>query len=190
MCSTSLAEGTAWVEAQLGVPLQPGGQHPAFGTHNTLLGLGDVYLEVIARDPDAAPVDHPTWFGLDEFTGPARLGNWICRMTDITMAPAVVGPPMALTRGDLNWQITVPKDGSLPYAGAYPTLIEWAKGTHHPADRLPDSGVRLTRWDISHPDAAILCDLVKTDDPRIHWAVGPAGFRATFDTPNGPRVLT
>ncbi|MFT7146990.1 MAG: hypothetical protein ACJASZ_001872, partial [Yoonia sp.] len=37
----SLDEGTAWVQDRLGVTLQQGGQHPRYGTHNTLLGLAD-----------------------------------------------------------------------------------------------------------------------------------------------------
>ncbi len=48
----NLDEGVDWVEEQLGVPLQPGGQHARYGTHNKLLGLGDgLYFEVIAIDP-------------------------------------------------------------------------------------------------------------------------------------------
>jgi hypothetical protein len=50
----TLDEGVEAVEAALGVPLAPGGGHPAMGTHNRLLSLGPgEYLEVIAIDPDA-----------------------------------------------------------------------------------------------------------------------------------------
>ena len=182
---TNLAEGTAWVEAQLGVTMQPGGRHVRYGTHNTLLGLGDIYLEVIAPDPDAAPFDGPRWFDLDNFSGPPRLANWICQ-TEVF--DPVAGPPRDLTRGDLRWQLTVPDDGSLPYQGGYPTLIKWAEGTPHPASRLPDSGCRLKRFDISHPDAG-LAALVGIDDPRVRFAHGPLGFRAVFEPPDGDRVL-
>ena len=41
VAATDLGHGTKWVEQALGVPMQPGGQHAHFGTHNTLLGLGD-----------------------------------------------------------------------------------------------------------------------------------------------------
>jgi hypothetical protein len=50
----TLDEGVAAVEEALGVPLAGGGQHPHMATHNRLLGLGDLYLEVIAADPAAA----------------------------------------------------------------------------------------------------------------------------------------
>ena len=68
----------------LGVPLQPGGAHAVFGTHNHLLGLGDaLYLEAIAVDPDAPAPAYARWFDLDRFNGPARLSNWICRCDDL-----------------------------------------------------------------------------------------------------------
>lgn len=192
--AADLETGTAWVEAQLGVTLQPGGRHDRFGTHNTLLGLADgIYLEVITPDPDAAPLKGPRWFGLDDFTGPPRLANWICRTDDldaaVAAAPAAVGQPHALQRGDLHWQITVSDDGKLPFGGAYPTLMQWAEGTHHPADRLPDSGCRLLEFIITHPQADQVQAMLALTDPRIVFQTGPAGFSATFDTPNGPRSL-
>ena len=44
----TLDEGVDWVETSLGLPMAGGGEHAAMGTHNRLLSLGDVYLEVIA----------------------------------------------------------------------------------------------------------------------------------------------
>ena len=67
-----LAEGVAHVEAMLGVKMAPGGKHAVMGTHNALLGLGAIYLEVIAADPDAPAPGRPRWFNLDEFRGPPR----------------------------------------------------------------------------------------------------------------------
>lgn len=191
---TDLNEGVAWVEERLGVPLQPGGQHARYGTHNKLLGLGDgLYFEVIAIDPGAAPVSGPRWFGLDHFSGPPRLANWICSTTDmdatLATAPQSVGTPRNLQRGDLRWQLTVPDDGSLPYEGAYPTLITWHAGTH-PSKVLSDSGCRLTAFVISHPEAERVADMVDLVDPRVRFETGPKGFTAVFDTPHGPRRLT
>ena len=34
VAADSLAEGAEWVTDRLGVPTEPGGEHPAFGTHN------------------------------------------------------------------------------------------------------------------------------------------------------------
>ena len=58
----TLEEGVAWVEAALGVTMSGGGKHPYMATHNRLLGLGDLYLEVIAADPEAPRPDWPRWF--------------------------------------------------------------------------------------------------------------------------------
>ena len=69
----TLAEGTAHVETLLGVTLGPIGHHAHMSTHNRLLGLGDLYLEVIATDPDAPKPQWPRWFDLDHFAGPPRL---------------------------------------------------------------------------------------------------------------------
>ncbi len=187
---TDLAAAAADLSARLGVPLQPGGRHDRYGTHNRLLGLGDVYLELIALDPDAAPTGRPAWFGLDHFAGPARPANWICRTDDlvraIAAAPTDPGPAVPLTRGDLNWRITVPDDGSLPLNGAMPTLIQWGCGIATPATRLPDSGCRLIRWQVSHPQATLVRDGLALNDPRIVFVTGDIGFRATIDTPAGP----
>jgi hypothetical protein len=187
---TSLDEGTAWVQDRLGVKLQQGGQHPRYGTHNTLLGLGDgLYLEVIAKEPGVTPQAGHSWFDLDRFTGPPRLANWICRTDDMAAAPSVAGAPRALTRGDLAWQITVPDDGSLPFGGAFPTLIEWAAGTLHPAARLPASDCKLLQFEVTHPHAHEISGMIDLNDPQVQMTTGHFAMRATFETPNGVRTL-
>jgi hypothetical protein len=47
----SLDEGAAWAESLLGVPLEQGGRHDRFATHNRLLSLGrGLYFGVIAPE--------------------------------------------------------------------------------------------------------------------------------------------
>lgn len=186
---TDLAEGTAWVEEQLGVALRPGGKHVQFGTYNTLLGMGDLYLEVIAKDPDAPAIDRPTWFDLDNFVGSPRLANWICRSDDIEKEQAITGPALSLTRDDLRWQLTVPENGSMPFDGGYPTLLKWGEGIVPPSQSLPDSGCRLTSWQVWHPKANWLRSNVDLKCDIVSFHEGPQGFKATFDTPNGTRYL-
>ena len=133
-----LEEGAAWASERLGVPLESGGRHETFGTWNRLLSLGPgLYLEVIAPEPGRAP-DRPRWFGLDDVREP-RLGNWIVRVADmaaaLAAAPAAAGRPLDLSRGPFAWTVLVPPDGSLPWGGAFPTLIRWREGRSPPYGR-------------------------------------------------------
>lgn len=191
----TLTDGVEAVEAALGVSLAVGGQHAHMSTHNRLLGLGDIYLEVIATDPAATAPTWPRWFDLDHFTGTPRLTNWIASCDDLdaelALSPAGTGKPVALSRGDLHWRMAVPADGRLPYDGCFPALISW-QGPRHPAALLPDVGVRLANLEIAHPEAVTLAKALATriSDPRISFVYGPQkSMRATFFTPSGKRSL-
>ena len=189
----TLEEATDFVESALGVTLQTGGQHAVFHTHNSLLGLEDgLYFEAIAINPEAPKPDRARWFALDEFYGPARLTNWICRSANLqdTLAniPHDFGAPVALQRGDLSWDMAVPHSGRLPFDSCAPALIQWQTPLH-PAQMLMASGVRLRRLTVCHPEVQTLqADLPLADD-RIVYETGPAGLLASFDTPHGPREV-
>jgi Glyoxalase-like domain len=193
--AATLAEGVAMVETALGVSLAAGGQHLTMGTHNRLLGLGDIYLEVIAVDPSLPAPDRPRWFDLDRFVGAPRLTNWVAACDDLSaelaISPPGTGVAMALSRGDLDWQMAIPDDGCLPFDGASPALIAW-QGALHPARVLPECGVRLLQLDVTHPQAAALQAALagRMNDPRVVITQGPAkAMRAVFSTPQGQRVL-
>ncbi len=195
IAAETLDEGVEAVQSALGVALAGGGEHPLMGTHNRLLGLGDVYLEVIAINPDAPAPEHPRWFDLDHFTGAPRLTNWICRSDDleaaITASPAGVGVPVALSRGDLRWRMAVPKDGKLPFSNAFPALIQW-QGPLHPAKLLPDSGCRLVEFIITHPESDALKSALSGQflDDRVTIVQGEiATLHAILKTPKGERQI-
>jgi hypothetical protein len=154
----TLAQGAAFVRDALGVELQPGGEHPRMGTHNLLLRLGDtLFLEVIAVNPDAPAPDWPRWFALDALQpgDPPRLSNWVARTDDIERSTAAaceaLGRIETMTRGALQWLITIPADGSLPLDGIAPALIEW-QAPPHPASRLQDLGCTLQGFEAFHPE--------------------------------------
>ena len=93
-----LEDGVSAVEDLLGVAMAGGGKHPLMGTHNRLLSLGDLYLEVIAVDPDAPPPGRPRWFDMDRFTGPPLLANWVAGCDDlaaeVALGPVGIGTPI------------------------------------------------------------------------------------------------
>ena len=191
----TLEAATAHVEDTLGVKLQPGGNHAAFSTHNTLLGLEDgLYIEAIAKDPDAPPARHTPIFDLASFTGPARLTNWICRTQHLqrllTEMPDGLGPALPLARSDLRWLMTAPPSGVIPFDNLMPYMIEW-QTSPHPATKLAPSGLRLHRLFISHPKADAMITLLAPHftDARVVIENGPNAILAEFDTPHGRRLL-
>lgn len=202
VAANDLAEGVAHVESALGIAPPPGGAHPLMGTHNHLLRLSSsTFLEVIAPNADAPAPGRPRWFALDDPQTRAALASspqlltWVVRTPDISAALATIpqarGPAITVTRGDLAWQISVPSDGSMPFGGAFPTLIQWPEGPH-PASRMADLGCALVAFEIMHPEAdtirAALAGVL--DDPRIQFhRTSEPSFRAVIRTPGGDREL-
>lgn len=192
----TLDEGASYVEAVLGAELSAGGKHPHMGTHNRLLSLGpDVYLEVIAIDPEAPQPPHRRWFNLDNYDGAPRMTNWVCRTDDLDAAlaeaPSGAGKPMTLSRGDMTWRMAVSDFGRLPFDDACPAMIEWGDSPH-PTRRLPDYGFRLSRLDVFHPRADELLAAFPSLHRVYHASVreGPEKrLIATISTPEGNRIL-
>ncbi|MDC0659841.1 VOC family protein [Leisingera sp. SS27] len=189
-----LAEAVAHTEEALGISLGSGGKHARYGTHNRLIGLEDgLYLEAIAVDPDVQPQEKPRWFNLDRFEGPARLNNWILRSESLEAEKPLLPPHaqrhVAMQRGDLQWLMTVPADGLLPFDNLFPAALQWQG--EPPAAKLPQSGCRLTRLILSHPEASALQQALDRiiADPRIAVEQGAPAMMAEFDTPHGARVL-
>lgn len=162
--TNDLASGTDWTESRLGAACDGGGAHPLMGTHNRLMRLaGGPYLEVIAIDPDASSPGRPRWFTLDRektksrfATGPGAL-CWVAAVSDIETAVRQCGYDCGqittVTRGDLQWRLTIPDDGSLPAGGVLPSLIEWPEGMH-PVASLAETDIYLDTIHLTHPDPA------------------------------------
>jgi hypothetical protein len=193
----SLAIGSAFVEAALGVRPGPGRTHPGMATHNLLLSLGaDSYLEVISTDPAAAPVHRPRWFGLDHVRpgDAARLAAWVASTDAIeSCVVPVLGVVETMRREIHTWKMTVRADGSVPLEGAAPLLIQRTPGAN-PAGALPPSGLQLRRLRIRHPEPdrvlallatiglAAQCPVAVTESPVCSLV-------AEIDTPRGIREL-
>lgn len=193
IAARTLQEGRAWLEARLGVPLQPGGEHTAFGTHNALLSLGpEAYLEVIAINPVAPAPARARWFGLDTpdiqeqlASGPKPI-HWVAAVESLTPGDEV----LEVSRGDYRWRLTVPLDGHLPMYGVAPSLIQWL--TPAPPAALPDEGVRLVKLQLgtAHSERlrARLSALEFSSEVDVYEAPR-AELSLVLDTPGGQVTL-
>jgi hypothetical protein len=184
--AASLDAGAEYVRSALGVEMQKGGEHVRMGTHNRLLRLGEqLYLEVIAANPEAPHPGRPRWLQLDEpdSVRAPRLATWVARCDDIHAAAGASTVPLGkiepMSRGSFEWLITVPVDGRLPLEGLAPTLIQWRSATH-PADTLKDLGCSLVRLEGVHPRPEKIADALKA-----------IGFEGDFPVSMGdaPRIV-
>jgi hypothetical protein len=169
------------------------------GTHNRLLRLGEsMFLEVIAVNPSAAAPGRPRWFGLDALVAQSRpvLSTWVARTNDIqaasTASPELLGSIEPMSRGTLDWLITIPDDGSLPLDGLAPALIEWSSA-EHPAAKLADHGLHLARLELFSTQPERLNRLLAAlhiDAPLSVRAASVARLVAHIATPQGIRLLS
>jgi hypothetical protein len=195
----TLEQGCDYVEQVLGVRPAPGGKHLKMGTHNCLLSLGEgVYLEVIAIDPTGADLGRPRWFGLDNprlqagLRRSPRLLHWVARTDDLHAAVAAVpelGRVHRMSRGDLEWDITIPDDGELLEHGLIPTVIAWGD-TPHPTTRLPDSSCRLLGLRGLHPRPERVAARLWALGAELELEASPTpALVAQVQTPFGVRQL-
>ena len=199
-----LQNGTSYLETALGVGLSAGGQHALMATHNRLLKLQDaIYLEVIAIDHEAVQkhgdIGRKRWFSLDEDRTKKRLAQsprpltWVVAVDDIHDAASKcgydVGKITTMTRDNLEWMLTIPEDGGLVEDGLLPGLIQWPGG-RNPANKLPESGTRLQRLILQHPQPDVIgqiIDQLGIDGP-VEVKLGPANLIFEMQTNAGELV--
>jgi hypothetical protein len=209
IAARTLEEGERFIGAKFGVETAAGGAHPLMRTHNRLLNLwGGAYLEVIAIDPAAAPVDAPRarLFALDDPAMQRRLADdgpqlvhWVARVDRPkslarwrAQYPARIAPVAAMSRGGNRWGLTVPDDGAFPAwqgagGGIAPSLIQW-DSPRHPSDALPPTGIVLRALTGFHPDAAAIADqlawLGASHLMRVQPTAGAPALVAEFELPD------
>jgi len=160
-----LQDGTSFLEQTLGVGFAGGGKHTLMATHNRLLKLQDsIYFEAIAIDHEAVQkhggIGRKRWFSLDEDRTKQRLAQsprpltWVVAVDDIYAASSKcgydAGKITTMTRGDLEWMLTIAEDGALVEDGLLPGFIQWPGGLN-PANRLPENGTTLQKIVLVHP---------------------------------------
>lgn len=197
----TLEAGAEFVHKALGVVPQAGGEHPRMGTHNLLLKLSDsLFLEVIAPNPKAPAPGRPRWFALDTLGPDSRpaLSAWVARTSDIHASASACSEALGniepMSRGSLDWLITIPDDGALPLQGIGPALIQWS-GNAHPAARLEDRGLSLVKLELFHPEPERIARLLRSIDLEGTLSVSRSNagcaphLAARINTPHGLRVL-
>ena len=199
-----LQKGTSFLEQTLGVCFSGRGKHTLMATHNRLLKLQDsIYFEAIAIDYEAEQnhrdIGRKRWFSLDEDCTKQRLVQsprpltWVVAVDDIYDVASKcgydAGKITTMTRGDLEWMLTIAEDGTLAEDGVLPVLIQWPGG-RNPANKLPESGTRLNRLILQHPQPAAIgqiIDQLGIDGP-IEVRPGPTNLIFEMQTNLGELV--
>ncbi len=199
-----LQDGTFFLEQTLGVGFAGGGKHTLMATHNRLLKLQDsIYFEAIAIDHEAVQkhgnISRKRWFSLDEDRTKERLAQspqpltWVVAVDDIFDAVSKcgydAGKITAMTRGDLEWMLTIPEDGTLVEDGLLPGLIQWPGG-RNPANKLPESGTRLQRLILQCPQPDAIGQSIEQlgIDGPVEVRLGPANLIFEMRTNAGELV--
>jgi len=194
-----LGQALEKIAGRLGHTPQPGGRHEGLGTHNAILPLaGEMYVELIARDPDAPEPNRPRPFGLDQLEGP-RLITWAVRSRSIEADTEAArkrgfdpGPVIAMSRraptGELlEWKLTL---RAKPFGdGLLPFVIDWGT-TPHPAASQTEE-VRLVEFSARHPEPQLIGDALGALGVELTVESAPEpGLSARIRGPEGDSLLS
>jgi hypothetical protein len=129
-----LGAGASEFEARYGLRSVEGGRHPAWGTANRVVPLGDAYVELVAVvDPAAASESAFGRWVAGAATAPCRPLGWAVRTDDLDTIAVRLGLaalPGSRVRPDgtaVSWRIA-----GVRHAAAEPCLpffVEWEDGT-------------------------------------------------------------
>ena len=199
--AANLISGTKILETKLSTKFSPGGEHQIMGTHNKLLKLqSDIYLEIIANNPNVDNPSRQRWFSLDEARTKEKIKHspralcWVLEVDNIenTVKKCGYNPGeiLQISRGELTWKITVPSNGSLVDNGVLPALIEWPSD-QHPSKKLTNSKVSINMLSLFHPEPYkiknIISNLIESDLIRVSEGFPKIEFILT--TQNGKVVI-
>ena len=156
-----LDRGMEEIERVTGIAPALGGRHPGRGTRNALVSHGaDVYLEIIAPDPDQPPPTGGRWVGVDR-VNTSRLTTWAAKSHDleefwrraaeqgVQLGEIQSGSRQRADCVTLAWRLTDPEP--LVADGVVPFFIDWGSSPH-PA-RSAAQGASLVSFHVEHDDA-------------------------------------
>ena len=135
--SSTLQEGTEFVENILQAKLSDIGYHKDMGTHNRVIRISErVYLEVIAIDPKISNLNKRKWFNLDNSSLQSKLKKspqiigYVIENNDMSINK-YYDPFFLASRDSYIWQFAMPTfnnkilDSEIIEAGIIPNLISW-----------------------------------------------------------------
>ena len=199
--TANLISGTKILETKLSTKFSPGGEHMIMGTHNKLLKLqSNIYLEVIANNPNVGKPSRQRWFSLDESNIKEKIKKsprvlcWVLEVDNIedTVKKCGYNPGeiLQLSRDELTWKVTVPSNGKLVENGILPVLIEWPSN-QHPSKKLNNSKVSINKISLFHPEPykikSIISNLIESD--LIHVSEGFPKMELILTTQNEKVVI-
>ena len=205
----NLEQGVEFIKQKFGIDIPFGGTHDQMGTHNHLMQIGGgIFLELIAINPNASAPKAPQkrWFNLDNQDlqqdlkhGP-KLLTWVACTANIRtelniLSNAIghidMGKVHKVSRGDLNWQISIPENGKLIEHGLFPTLIEWPDD-QSPAANMADLGIKLKSFTLTHPEPELLSQQLKnhqaSEQFKLNIRQGYYHLSATFNNAQGDLI--
>jgi len=189
-----LDAGIQEVWRRLGVRATPGGSHPAWGTRNALIALGEeTYLEILAPDTQQPAPRGGRPLGLDEMGAP-RLVTWAAKGSELEefvrgargrgVEPGQVSSG-SRRRPDgvlLTWKLT--DFTKLRGDGLVPFFIDWGE-TPHPASTSA-KGCRLVGLRGEHPRPEEARKMLRAMGVALPVSAGPSpALVATILAPRG-----
>jgi hypothetical protein len=172
-----LDSGIREIKDMTGVEAVYGGKHLAFGTHNALINLGkEVYLEIIAPDPDNQNVKSPRWMGVDLIEGKGRITRVALKSDDLQkdvetlrkIAPEYGnwGAGSRQTSGgkEISWKMSYPL--AEPLVDLVPFYVEW-EGNYHPTQDLEET-LEVGHVNIYTSNPGFFASLYSVDAVVVH----------------------
>lgn len=198
----TLTEGVRHVSECLELEVPFGTRHYYMGTHNHRLQLGEnVYLEIVALDPDGVDPGRARWFGVDDpgqvrsdWEQGLRLRGWVAAtatINSIVRQHPEFGDVVPLPFDKPEFSFAIPADGSLPSGGILPSLIDH-RGNPTKMSDVPDLGARLISFYLQHPkpeEIIATYDALKIDRPPKIQIGARFLYEAEIQTLNGVHTL-
>ncbi len=155
----TLEEGTEFVENILQANLSDIGYHKDMGTHNRVIRISDqVYLEVVAIDPQIRNLKNKKWFNLDnpklqyKLKKSPQIISYVIENNDLKI-PKYYDPFFDASRDNYRWQFAMPTckknilQSEIVESGIIPSLISWK--SEKPIYQMKKNQFELISFEIS-----------------------------------------